>query len=460
MPQILQGQFKSIHHSILTSIQKKQRKNGLTGTKKEKYLLGMYFWNDNLTEELEKLGRSVYGARTISDMLEKRLGKEKIEEDSSLQEIISRTISRNIDENGSIKDYINVCYATGFCEVDPELQEVKLRNSESDIKVRLQFIPPDETKRNKAKIYIKNSFAQFRIPISVDDVIADGIVGIENYIFFLETKSSDAAEAAKKLAQDAKEYLDKEIKAKSDPLDVLLDMLIYAQTGDAELIMETPDVPKPNVFVARKKEIESGIEAYSLDRRAANSDEIILINYASTSVITSRLVSRTYNPAWLRMFRGLRSGKTEIHMVLTAPDSPAAQDAVNYKMKPETLKVKAEDIIKLNVEMLKRDVIVENLEENIHLYFTKIALPCAFMLCKNKKKPQMNTIKVDLYMPIINDYEYIKERSEYRLKDPKKCDENKRLSFVVYNDGDQKELYQELEKDILDILSEAEEQEF
>ena len=122
-------------------------------------------------------------------------------------------------------------------------------------------------------------------------------------------------------------------------------------------------------------------------------------------------------------------------------------------MRPLTLnkEVSLSDIVNKNMTALENDIKRSDLK-NIHLYATKIALPVSYVIAEYNDDPSRDSLKCDLYLPILNNY--YEDGEEYRLEDERFHDHTVRQSFVLYrNDPDTHELYEALRQNAYSILN-------
>ena len=239
-----------------------------------------------------------------------------------------------------------------------------------------------------------------------------------------------------------------------EPADILAELSWYTLCGKYDY--PASERPKPNVYIASKKTIENETEVYSLDDRAKDSDHLLVIAFAATSFLAGRLISRnTYPPKWTNFFQKLSSGNASIDFVVLDPRSFAEIDAIEYKMRPLTLnnEIKVSDIVSKNIDVLKSQIELSDLQ-NVHLYTTQIALPVSYVIAEYNDNHERDTLKCDLYLPILNNY--VVKGNELRLEDEKYSDATVRQSFVLYrNDPKTKELYEMLLHNAYSILNNA-----
>lgn len=160
---------------------------------------------------------------------------------------------------------------------------------------------------------------------------------------------------------------------------------------------------EPNVTLEFKSELEDP-EAFPFYEKLYDVKSLTLLNYASSSFISGIDIAHSYedhNPLKNWFTHALGTGEISVNMILTDPHSQAARDAAAYKMYPEDLSIKPEEIILSNmnklVSFIKRKA---NAGIRLRIFLTQIALPYGIMMTRNKN-PENNHIKVDLYAPVI-----------------------------------------------------------
>lgn len=214
--------------------------------------------------------------------------------------------------------------------------------------------------------------------------------------------------------------------------------------------------PEPNVYIASKKVIENETEIYNLDDRCKDADRLIVIAFAATSFLAGRLVSRsTYSAKWTTFFQKLSSGNASVDFVILEPLSAAEIDAFLFKMRPLTLnkEIRVEDIVTKNISTLK-DEIEKNDLKNVHLHTTQIALPVSYVITEFNDNHERDSLKCDLYLPIINNNYVDKGGKELRLEDERFHDHTVRQSFVLYrNNPNTHDLYEALLQNAYSILN-------
>ena len=235
-------------------------------------------------------------------------------------------------------------------------------------------------------------------------------------------------------------------------------ILIYAESENLpepnEEINDTQYKKKKinNIYMGSKQEIQ---ELYSLEERYLGAKKIVLINYAGTSFFAGQIVTKEVDSDWGIFLYNMRHGRTKIKIVLTDPDSPAAKDAVLYKMRPKTLRIPLEQIIRINIMEIKH-LSNKYLDYDLSLNLTDISLPCAYLKSEFDDKNK-NNIKVDLYLPSFGNYVIKEIKNEDKVEkfqtidDELQCDDLLRQSFMVFY-RENPQLYEILSKNIDDIL--------
>lgn len=236
-------------------------------------------------------------------------------------------------------------------------------------------------------------------------------------------------------------------------VDILSELSWYTLCGHYNY--PASERPKPNVYIASKKVIENETEIYNLDDRCKDADHLLVIAFAATSFLAGRLVSRsTYSKKWTGFFRKLSTGKASIDFVILEKMSAAELDAIRFKMRPLTLnkEIKISDIVATNISTLKNEIDQSDLQ-NVHLYTTQIALPVSYVIAEFNDNPDRDSLKCDLYLPILNNYVET-EGGELRLEDEDYSDATVRQSFVLYrNDPKTRDLYEMLLHNAYSILN-------
>ena len=206
-------------------------------------------------------------------------------------------------------------------------------------------------------------------------------------------------------------------------------IIIYAHSQESPIEYTNEKFPSPNIYMASKGEIQN---LSHLEDRCGGASRVLIINYAGTSFICAERITNEVKNAWNIFLYNLLEGKTKVDVVLTNPDSAAAKDAENYKMRPYTLKVPLQKIIPENIQDLK-NTMKKYSNSGIHLYPTDIALPCAYLKAEFKDNPEKDNIKVDMYLPSFAEY-------CPNATPENECDDKLRQSFIIFRD-DNPELY-------------------
>lgn len=230
--------------------------------------------------------------------------------------------------------------------------------------------------------------------------------------------------------------------------EVMAALLIYAQTGT--LPDEESDdtyLGRPNIYMAPKKEIE---QISSIRTRCGGAERVIQVVYANTSFLAGLKVTGEADSHWTASMGDLYATAKEIHMVLTDPESDAAKDAARYKMRPSSLRIPPEEIIAENLKDIRFTLPKYSDKNNIRVYLTDIALPCAYFQCEFKDHRRDN-IKIDLYLPSFAEYEKSGE-DDYKIKDENQSDGSQRQSFVIFRKNNP-ELYEVFSNNIREIVN-------
>lgn len=248
-------------------------------------------------------------------------------------------------------------------------------------------------------------------------------------------------------------------RGERDPYDLWAALLIYAQTEllpvEGGPALRTGGTA--NVHMASKGEIES---RFSLEERYLNAKRLVVINYAGTSFLAGRMVTTETHSDWDIFFLNLSRGGTEVRIVLTDPDSHAAEDAARYKMRPRTLMEDCplDRIIGRNIHTL-RDLVWRYPECDLRCFLTEVALPCAYLKAEFDD-PDRDNLKVDLYLPSFTEYgpavEVRPGRREQTVLDESQCDNRLRQSFLIFR-KEQPELYQSFSDNMEQILAHSRE---
>lgn len=196
----------------------------------------------------------------------------------------------------------------------------------------------------------------------------------------------------------------------------------------------------PPVFITTKQQLEDKL---SLKERESGASKIRLVNYAGTSFLANKAISTYYDEEWEQWFHDALRGNTILEIVLTKPDTPAAEDAAKFKMyPPQGCDIDPSHLIAENRNKLGllyqsiNDLRTENPQIKLVARQTEIALPYALFETIFPNNAD-NHIKVDLYSPLTgNDHE--------------------RPSFMVYKSENPK-LYQHFSTTISNIIQCSEE---
>lgn len=296
------------------------------------------------------------------------------------------------------------------------------------------------TKENRicAKQYLEKYFMEKRIPIEL----------IQKLVYIsLSAIEDDHRESIQSQAH----------KAKWDIYELWSAILIYAESKNLPEPDDKNDYSQNgqkkinNIYMGSKQEIQ---ELYSLEERYLGAKRLVLINFAGTSFFAGQMVTKEVNSDWGIFLYNMRHGRTKIEIVLTNPYSSAAKDAELYKMRPRTLRIPLDKIIKANIEEIEH-LYMKYPDYDLSLRLTDISLPCAYLKSEFDDENK-NNIKVDMYLP-----SFAKYHEEFRdgdkieknkvIDDELQCDDLLRQSFMVFY-KDNKELYKILSKNIDDIL--------
>lgn len=245
-----------------------------------------------------------------------------------------------------------------------------------------------------------------------------------------------------------------DLMAKKDCYTLLSALLFFAQFGS--LPKEEKSSPAPNVYIGTKGEIQ---KLYSLEERSLGAKKITIANYAGTSLLSGRIITYDCETAWERFLFKIQEGGCETIIVLTDPASPAAEDAVKYKMRPRSYQTDQSlaSIIPSNIEKMKLNI--KNYPEwNLRLFLTPVALPCAYFRSEFEED-SLDNIKIDLYLPNFSEYSshaksegLTREIEEMRIPDEFGSDDEVRQSFMVYRKTSP-ELYLAFSKNLDDIVA-------
>ena len=144
----------------------------------------------------------------------------------------------------------------------------------------------------------------------------------------------------------------------------------------------------------------------SLEERWKFAREVVLVNYAATSFLSSNLIASesVYSHKIQELFeRKLREG-TNFKFLLTTPGSYADYDAAKYKMcVTANSDVKPQDAITIAAKTIKEKAKKYKAGKgNIEYKFTDIALPYGAMLVINDEYHSfMDHIRIDIYSPLL-----------------------------------------------------------
>ncbi len=81
----------------------------------------------------------------------------------------------------------------------------------------------------------------------------------------------------------------------------------------------------------KKRKLEDSI---SLAERTLDAKQIRLVNYAGTSFLANKTIVSCYDREWARWFKKAVEGELQLDLILTKPNTPAAEEAARYKMYP------------------------------------------------------------------------------------------------------------------------------
>lgn len=227
----------------------------------------------------------------------------------------------------------------------------------------------------------------------------------------------------------------------------------YPGLPNMSKIASIPHTARNNIFLTTKGDIEQGKNKISLSDRCLDAKKITLVNFAGSSFIANDLISSNYqceNENWGNFLWNLQhTTDNKLDIVLVDPDSYAAQDAINYKMRPQNLKVPLEKIIPTNIITLKQGIRFLPYD-NLRLFFTDVSLPCGYFMNEFDDETRDN-IKVDIYLPSFSDY-IETDNGDKILKDNNQSDSNQRLSFTVWR-KENTELFQLIKNNIINIIN-------
>lgn len=189
----------------------------------------------------------------------------------------------------------------------------------------------------------------------------------------------------------------------------------------------------PPIQIMKKRKLEDSI---SLAERTLDAKQIRLVNYAGTSFLANKTIVSCYDREWARWFKKAVEGELQLDLILTKPNTPAAEEAARYKMYPAVGGVEDKrKIISGNYEGIQE--LVHNLPKlRVMARFTDIALPYSLHETIFQEKSK-NHIKVDLCSPLTGD-------------------DGQKPSFIVYN-SENPELYEHFSTVITRIIEVSEE---
>ena len=224
-----------------------------------------------------------------------------------------------------------------------------------------------------------------------------------------------------------------------------------------------------NVYVSTKAEIEA---YFPIEERLHGAKKIILCNFAGSSFLLGKGISTDYKEKWGLTLFGLIAEGCNVTMVLTNPDSFAAYDAEEYKMRAMRIREKTilssndfkgvlRKLIRSNIRYLNvlKTSSMPDLNKRFQLRLTDVALPCAYFLCEFDDT-RRNHIKIDIYTPNSTKYSQPKRdggENVYELIKPERYDGNARISFIVWQKSPNssqstEKLYCNIRESILDIV--------
>ena len=144
----------------------------------------------------------------------------------------------------------------------------------------------------------------------------------------------------------------------------------------------------------------------TLEQRWKYAKEVIIVNYAATSFISSNLIASesVYSHKIEDLFERKIHEGTNFKFLLTSPGSYADYDAATYKMcVVANSNVNARDAITTAAKVIREKSRKYEAEKGVIEYkFTDIALPYAGMLVINDEKySYMDHVKIDIYSPLL-----------------------------------------------------------
>lgn len=334
-----------------------------------------------------------------------------------------------------LKEYAILCKDRGLINIDIQKSKMtgKIQASiEGKNRYSIYMLKNDGKNRNQAVEYMREKFT---------DVTEKGFEEAVKKCF-QELKSREDYQA--EFRELEKRCSDQRMM----PYEVMAALLIYAQTGilpDEE--SGNTYLGRPNIYMAPKKEIE---QISSIRTRCGGAERVIQVVFANTSFLAGLKVTGEADSHWTASMGDLYATAKEIHMVLTDPESNAAEDAARYKMRPSSLRIPPEEIIAENLKDIRFTLPKYSDKNNIRVYLTDIALPCAYFQCEFKDHRRDN-IKIDLYLPSFAEYEKTGE-DDYKIKDEKQSDGSQRQSFVIFR-KDNPKLYEVFSNNIREIVN-------
>ena len=364
-----------------------------------------------------------------------------------LDKMLIRMPKEYPDDYKKYSENISRCglYKVDFNRIDSEDASSPKRN-------RVHFTADNNVNtQNRAANHIRKTFHTFEqmagkedgfLLKKIDTLIQKGLEG------FLATYAKEQfSEELYKIKRNS--------GGDNDFLNLFARLLIYSLSGELSSSGSQRDdarinIDRPNIYMDTKEKLQ---EKFSLEDRYQGASRIVIINYAGTSFLTGRLLVKNSNPEWNDWFDRTTKGDTEIHIVLTDPASPAAKDAEQYKMKPKILRCKSEEIISNNIDELRRHM-AKYPDSNLRAYITELSLPCAYIKAEFHNNPDLDNIKVDIYLPIYTNY-VTDPDGNYQLENPDICDDTVRQSFMVLK-RETPDLYNSFSANIEAILKHAE----
>lgn len=158
---------------------------------------------------------------------------------------------------------------------------------------------------------------------------------------------------------------------------------------------------KNNIHLTTKEKTEDSTE-FPLAHKLAGIDRLTLLNFASTSFISSDFIARVYcgSDEYAKWFcRQLENGDLEANIIINSPHSYAANDAALSKMNPKGLVLAKDEIIQHNINTLLQ-FCEEHPHARVNLHLTDICLPYGIMLGESYADPSIDFMKIDLYSPM------------------------------------------------------------